>query len=157
MPPNSVLTIGVHYDRRRQRRLDGVLLEAFLLGHSTRKTIRLFRQAYGASVSAQTVSNVVKELDGEVKRCHGRTLSSEYRCVYLDGLWLRVSKPQRLTKVLLVAVGVKSDGTQEILSFQVVDKESESSWWGFVADLKQRGLGGESLEVIVSDSNAGPA
>jgi len=54
-------------------------------------------------------------------------------------------------------VGVKLDGTQEILSFQVVDKESESCWWGFMADLKHRGLGGESLEVIVSDANAGPA
>jgi putative transposase len=141
--------------RRRQRRLDGVLLEAFLLGHSTRKTIRLFRQAFGASVSAQTVSNVVKELDSEVKHFHRKVLRSDYRFVYLDGLWLTVSKPQRLTKVLLIAVGVKPDMTQEILSFQVVDKESESCWWGFVADLKQRGLGGESLEVIVSDGNAG--
>jgi putative transposase len=141
--------------RRRQRRLDGVLLEAFLLGHSTRKTIRLFRQAFGASVSAQTVSNVVKELDSEVKHFHRKVLRPDYRFVYLDGLWLTVSKPQRLTKVLLIAVGVKLDGTQEILSFQVVDRESESCWWGFVADLKQRGLGGESLEVIVSDGNAG--
>ena len=55
-----------------------------------------------ASVSAPTVSNVVKELDGEVKRFHGKVLRPDYRFVYLDWLWLTVSKPQRLTKVLLV-------------------------------------------------------
>ncbi len=45
--------------RRRQRALDGVLLEAFLLGHSTRKSIRWFRRLFGAEISAQTVSNIV--------------------------------------------------------------------------------------------------
>jgi putative transposase len=49
--------------QRRQRQVDRVLLEAFLLGHSTRKTVRLFKSLFGDSVSAQTVSNIVKELD----------------------------------------------------------------------------------------------
>jgi transposase-like protein len=48
---------------RRQRQVDRVLLEAFLLGHSTRKTRRWFKRLFGESISAQTVSNVVRELD----------------------------------------------------------------------------------------------
>ncbi|MFQ5453420.1 MAG: transposase, partial [Candidatus Zixiibacteriota bacterium] len=47
--------------RRRQRQVDLVLLEAFLLGHSTRKTRRLFARLFGESMSAQTVSNIVRE------------------------------------------------------------------------------------------------
>jgi transposase-like protein len=141
--------------RRRQRQLDWVLLEAFLLGHATRKTRRLFKSAFGEEVSAQTVSNVVKELDSEVRRFHGRRLADEYRFLYLDGLWLKVRRPQYQAKVLLVALGVRADGAVEPLSFQVAARESEACWWGFVSDLKHRGLVGENLEVIVSDGNAG--
>lgn len=141
--------------RRRQRRLDGVLLEAFLLGHATRKTIVAFKRAFGARLSAQTVSNVVKELDGEVRQFHRRPLGDDYRFLYLDGLWLTVRKPQHVTKVLLVALGVKADGTTELISFQVAEKESEACWWGFVSDLKHRGLWGKAVEVIATDGNPG--
>jgi len=141
--------------RRRQRQLDWVLLEAFLLGHATRKTRRSFKSAFGAEVSAQTVSNVVRELDGELRAFHGGRLRDDYRFLYLDGLWLKVRRPQQRAKVLLVAIGVKADQSQELVSFQVADRESESCWWGFISDLKHRGLCGESLEVIVSDGNAG--
>jgi len=57
--------------------------------------------------------------------------------------------------VLLVALGVRLDGSQELLGFQVASSESESWWWGFLSDLKQRGLGGSQLEVIVSDGAPG--
>jgi len=33
--------------------------------------------------------------------------------------------------------------------------ESESWWWGFLSDLKQRGLSGRNLEMIVSDEAGG--
>ncbi|MFH2054336.1 MAG: IS256 family transposase [bacterium] len=141
--------------RRRQRQLDWVLLEAFLLGHATRKTRLSFKSTFGAEVSAQTVSNLVKELDGEVRRFHHRRLRDHYRFLYLDGLWLKVRRPCYQKKVLLVALGVRADGEAELLSFQVAVQESESCWWGFVSDLQHRGLWGGSLEVIVSDGNPG--
>jgi len=48
--------------RRRQRAVDRVLLEAFLLGHATRKVRRLCQSLFGAEISPQTVSNIVREL-----------------------------------------------------------------------------------------------
>lgn len=141
--------------RRRQRQLDAVILETFLLGLSTRKTRRAFQRVFGATVSPQAVSNVVHELDKEVKAFHHHRLSNDYRFVYLDGLHLSVRTPVKTRKVLLIAVGIKVDQTAEILSFQVVPQESEATWWGFVSDLKARGLSGGQLEVIVSDGNAG--
>lgn len=143
--------------RRRQRVVDRVLLEAFLLGHATRKVRRLCRSLFGAQISPQAVSNVVRELDAQVKQFHGRRFGDDYRFVYLDGLWITLSKPVKAKKVLLVALGVRLDGGQELLGFQVADSESESWWWGFLSDLKQRGLGGWPLEVIVSDGAAGLA
>jgi putative transposase len=141
--------------RRRQRLLDRVLLEAFLLGHSTRKSVRWFKKLFGTEISPQAVSNIVKELDQEVGQYHRRRLGDDYRFLYLDGLWITISKPVKVKKVLLVALGVRVDGTQELLSFQLAGSESEANWWGFISDLKQRGLAGENLEVIVSDGASG--
>ena len=141
--------------RRRQRALDRVLLEAFLLGHSTRKSTRWFKSLFGAEISAQTVSNIVKELDGEVQQYHRRCLGDDYRFLYLDGLWITVTRPVKVKKVLLVALGVKPDGSKELLSFQLADSESESWWWGFLSDLKARGMKSENLEVMVSDGAPG--
>jgi len=141
--------------RRRQRALDRVLLEAFLLGHSTRKSIRWFRSLFGRGVSPQVVSNIVKDLDEQVQLYHRRRLGDDYRFLYLDGLWITLSKPVKVKKVLLMALGVKWDGSQELLSFQLAGSESEASCWGFISDLKQRGLAGENLEVIVSDRAPG--
>jgi transposase-like protein len=141
--------------RRRQRVLDRVLLEGFLLGHSTRKSVRWFKKLFGAEISAQAVSNIVKELDGEVERFHRRELGDDYRFLYLDGLWITVTRPVKVKKVLLVALGIRLDGTKELLSFQLAGSESEACWWGFISDLKQRGLAGEKLEVIVSDGASG--
>lgn len=141
--------------RRRQRFIDRVLLEAFLLGHSTRNTARLFKRLFGDSMSAQTVSNIVKELGSEAERFHKRRFSGEYDCVYLDGLWITLSKPVKVKKVVLVALGLRPDGKTDLLSFQVASSESESCWWGFLSDLKDRGLKGDQIEVIVSDDAAG--
>jgi len=141
--------------RRRQRQVDCVLLEAFLLGHSTRKTRRLFKSLFGGSVSAQTISNIVKELDQGLEQFHRRALGDDYRFLYLDGLWITLRRPVKVKKVLLVALGVRSDGTKELLSFQLAQSESESCWWGFLSDLKQRGFKGENLEVMVSDGVSG--
>jgi len=139
--------------RRRQRQVDRVLLEAFLLGHSTRKTRRWFKRLFGDSISAQTVSNIVRELDHQLEQFHRRSLGDDYQFLYLDGLWITLSKPVKVKKVLLVALGVRADGSKELLSFQsrLWRDESESCWWGFLSDLKQRGFKGEGLEVIVSD------
>lgn len=155
--------------RRRQRQVDRVLLEAFLLGHSTRKTRRLFLSLFGDSVSAQTISNIVKELDQGVQQFHRRPLGDDYayasrdQFLYLDGLWITLSKPVKVKKVLSVALGFsvlikrKADGSKELLrmhqeiSFQLVDSESESCWWGFLSDLKYRGLKGENLSLDPSE------
>lgn len=141
--------------RRRQRQVDCILLEGFLLGHSTRKSRRWFKRLFGDSVSAQTVSNIIRGLDSQVGQFHRQLLTDDYQFLYLDGLWITLRRPVKVRKVLLVALGVKSDGTKELLSFGLAPNESESSWWGFLSDLKQRGLKGENLEVMISDGAGG--
>jgi len=140
---------------RRTEILDRLILEGFLLGHSTRKTARQFRKAYGGSISPQGVSNVVKALNAEVEAFHRRDLGDDYRFVYLDGLWLSITSPVKAEKVLLVAYGARHDGEKELIDFMLASSESEASWWGFLSDLRARGLRGNLLEVIIHDGNRG--
>lgn len=144
--------------RRRQQQVDRVVLEAFLLGHSTRKTRRLFRRVFGATISAQGVSNVVQGLDEEVQRFHRRPLTGPFVCVYLDGLSITIRQPLPAQRMILVALGVRADGGRELLDFLLVPSESEAAWWGFVSDLKARGLGRDPVHpvaVMVTDGQAG--
>jgi len=132
-----------------------LILEGFLLGHSTRKTARQFRRAYGATISPQAVSNVIKALEAEVEAFHGRRLGDVYRFIYLDGLWIKISRPVKAKKVLLVAYGIRHDEKRELLDFMLAPSESEASWWGFLLNLKDRGLWGNNLEVIIHDGCGG--
>lgn len=141
--------------------MDRVILEGFLLGHSTRKTTRIFRKVFKGLISAQTVSNIVRLLDKEVEDFHSRRFKGGYRvliCVCikrLDGLRVKISFPNSKILVLLVALGMREDGEKELLSFQVRPSEKECFWWGFLSDLRNRGVKGENLEVIVHDGAGG--
>jgi len=141
--------------QRRQKALDRVILESFLLGHSTRKAVRLFKRVFKGLISAQTVSNIVKLLDGEVEAFRHRRFEKRYRVLIIDGLWIKVASPFPVWKVVLVALGVREDGKKELLSFQVVPSEKECYWWGFLSDLRNRGLKGKNVEVIVHDGAGG--
>jgi len=140
---------------RRSRALDRLILEGFLLGHSTRKAARMFKRTFGKSLSPQAVSNVVKALNDEVAGFHRRKLGDVYRFIYLDGLWLKISNPVKVKKVLLVAYGVRHDGRRELIDFMLASSESEACWWGLLSDLKERGLKGRQFEVAVHDGCAG--
>lgn len=141
--------------RRRCRVIDEVVLEAFLLGHATRKVRRWFRRLFGAEISPQAVSNIVHELDDEVQAFRHRSLRDEYRFLYLDGFAIRLRTPVKMKKVVLVALGERFDGSCELVSFRVASSESESWWWGFIDDLKSRGLTGSRLEVLITDGAPG--
>lgn len=140
---------------RRTKALDRLILEGFLLGHSTRKTVRQFRKLLGTGISPQAVSNIVGTLKAEVEAYHRRQLFDIYRVLYLDGLWIKIARPVAAKMVLLVAYGYRRDGTRELLDFLLAPSESEASWWGLLSDMKARGLRGERVDACVHDGCGG--
>ena len=98
------------------------------------KNARQFKRAYAGSISPQGGSNVVKALNDEGEAFHRRDPGDDYKFVYLDGLWLKITSPVKTKKVLLVAYGIRHDGKRE---------------------LKSRGLRGNLLEVMIHDGHGG--
>jgi putative transposase len=147
--------------RKFQRRADEVCLlirEAFLRGISTRQVGRVVGILTGETVSAQTVSTLIRQLDEAVREFHQARLKDEYAYLFLDGVSLRMRRPTGRKRVhMLVAYGVRSDGTRHLLAFLRSQGESEADWEGLLQDLYRRGLEGKSLLLIVTDGCAGLA
>ena len=146
---------------RFQRRAEEVALlirEAFLRGISTRQVGRVLAVITGEVVSAQTVSQVTQSLDQLVQQFHQAKLKDEWVYLFLDGVSLRVRRPTGRKRVqLLVAYGVRADGSRQLLSFMRSQGESQSAWEGLLQDLYRRGLEGKKLKLIVTDGCAGLA
>ncbi len=143
---------------RKSPALDRLILQGSLLGHSTRKTVRLFKRGFGGSMSPQAVSNVVTALQDEVSGFHRREVGDDYRFIYLDGLWLKITSPVKARRVLLVAHGVGHDGTRGLIDFMLASSESEACRrrGGGFCQISRLGVSGERLEAIVHDGSAGP-
>jgi putative transposase len=58
---------------------------------------------------------------------------------------------------MLVAYGVRADGSRQLLAFLRSQGESQTAWEGLLEDLYRRGLRGEKLLLIVTDGCPGLA
>jgi transposase-like protein len=71
---------------------------------------------------------------------------------------LRVQRPAGRKRLqMLVAHGVRRDGTRHLLAFLRSHGESHADWEGSLQDLYRRGLEGKHLALIVTDGCTGLA
>jgi transposase-like protein len=142
--------------RRRVRTVDQLILACFVLGMSTRKVSTALLSLLGERVSAATVSEVAKALDGEVRRYHERKIREEYRFLFFDGVVLKQKGAAKVQKrIILCAYGESWEGKREMIDFLLASSESQNAWEGFLRDLYERGLEGKVCEMITTDGGKG--
>jgi len=93
-----------------------------------------------AGLSASAITRLTNEWKSEYEHFCRRDLSdTDYVYVWADGVHFRVRlEEDRLCT--LVMIGVRSDGTKELLAVQDGYRESEASWAAMLRDLKRRGM-----------------
>ena len=154
----SFLPPAIEKFQRRAPELAMLIREAFLRGISTRQVGRLVATLTGETVSAQTVSNLTRDLDHAVKEFHEAPLKDEWAYLFLDGVNLKVRRPAgRQSVQMLVAYGVRLDGTRQLLGFLRARGESQAHWEALLNDLYRRGLKGDKLLLVVTDGCPGLA
>jgi len=154
----SFLPAGLKRFQRRAEEVAILIREAFLRGISTRQVGRVVATLTGERVSAQTVSKLTRDLDQAVRQFHAAPLADDYAYLFLYGVSLRVRRPAGRKRVqMLVAYGVRCDGTRHLLAFLRSQGESQADWEGLLQDLYRRGLEGKHLGLIVTDGCAGLA
>jgi putative transposase len=154
----SFLPPAIEKFQRRAPELAMLIREAFLRGISTRQVGRVVATLTGETVSAQTVSNLTRDLDHAVKEFHEAPLKDEWAYLFLDGVNLKVRRPAgRQSVQMLVAYGVRLDGTRQLLGFLRARGESQAHWEALLNDLYRRGLKGDKLLLVVTDGCPGLA
>jgi len=154
----SFLPKGLQRFQRRAPEVMMLIREAFLRGISTRQVGPVVATVTQEAVSAQTVSRLARSLDKLVKDFHQAQLKDEWAYLFLDGVSLRVRRPSGQKRVqMLVAYGVRQDGSRQLLAFLRSQGESQAAWEGLLQDLYRRGLIGEKLLLIVTDGCPGLA
>jgi putative transposase len=142
--------------KRAERALTSVVATCYLLGVSTRRMDKLVQSLGITTLSKSQVSEMAKELDGQVEQFRTRSLvdAGPFTFVAADALVLKVREGGRVVGVhALVATGVNHDGHREILGLQVTTAEDGAGWLAFFRDLVARGLNG--VKLVTADAHAG--
>ena len=144
--------------KQRTEQVNAMIADMFLSGVSTRKVKEVLKPLYGQNViSASTVSAITKVLDAAVEKHHRRDIGDDYLYLTLDGIYLNAKSPVRSRRrCILVAYGVKADGTRELIDFRIArNGESQAAWECFLTSLVNRGLKGKFLKLISIDGGKG--
>jgi len=155
------------FRKRRSEAVDRAILQTYVAGASMRETTALLHQMWGTSVCPSTVSTLVKQLDVQREAFHSRRLVDEYLYLVLDAMYVRchvapsprlsgASRGESVRKVaVLLARGIRLDGTRELVDFRLAPGERESAWEAFLLSLYQRGLRGQKTALFIHDGSEG--
>jgi len=134
---------------RKSPRVAEVLPLLYLHGLSTSDFAPALEQflGSGAGLSASTVGRLTGQWQDEAAAFNTRSLADvDYVYCWVDGIHLKVRLAQ--DKVcLLVVIGVRADGTKELVALADGFRESAESWADLLRDCKRRGMRAPVLAV----------
>ena len=101
----------------------------------------------GAGLSATTITRLTAQWQDEAVAFNKRSLAAtDYVYVWVDGIHVKVRLEQ--DKIcLLVMIGVRADGTKELIALADGFRESSESWADLLRDCKRRGMRAPVLAV----------
>jgi putative transposase len=123
-------------------------------GVSTRKVDNLV-ESLELNIDKSKVSRLSKELDGIVEEFRNRELSDKgYPYLYLDATFPRVRENGHIRSMaMVIAVGLNTNGTREVLGYDIGMSETCEYWINFLQSLVNRGLKG--VKLVISDFHQG--
>ena len=139
--------------QRSEASLIATMVQMVVAGVSTRKVSRVVEELCGREFSKSTVSELCKRLDVDINAFRSQSLAGfDAPFVMLDATYFKAREDHRIvSKAFMVAKAIKSDGTREVIGFNVYDTEDNYSWNNFLESLKDRGL--DSVQMFISDSH----
>jgi putative transposase len=142
---------------RRSPKVNDVLPVLYLRGLSTGDFRPALEQLLGedaAGLSPTTISRLCKDWEAEHKRFRERSLRfHRYAYWFVDGVHVSVRLGEDDRLCLLVVIGVREDGTKELLAVEDGYRESTESWAAVMRDLKHRGI--NEPKLVIGDGALG--
>jgi len=107
-------------------------------------------QTCGLRPSDGLIKQVQSRLDLLAKSFKERPIADKFEYLFLDAAWVKDIVGDGAVRIyVLTAMGVTYSGEKQILGFERVKQESESTWRGFLQRLVCRGLDPRSLRLVV--------
>lgn len=140
-----------------QRRLPGFdekIVSMYARGMSTREIVGHVQELYGIDVSPDLISAVTDAVLDEVAIWQSRPLEPVYPLVFFDALRVKIRDEGHVrNKAVHIALGVRGDGTKEILGLWIETNEGAKFWLRVMNELKNRGV--EDILIAVVDGLKG--
>jgi len=157
MPRDRMASFDPVLIAKYQRRLPGFdekIVSMYARGMSTREIQGHLREFYGLDISPDLVSAVTDAVLDEVAEWQGRPLEAFYPLVFLDALRVKVRDEGTVrNKAIYVALGVRADGTKDVLGLWIEQTEGAKFWLRVMNELRDRGI--QDILIAVVDGLKG--
>jgi putative transposase len=142
---------------KHQRRLPGFddkVISLYARGLPVREIQGHLTELYGLEVSPDLISTITGEVMDEVIEWQNRPLEPMYPLVFFDALRVKIRDEGTVkNKAVYLALGVRADGTKEILGIWIEQTEGAKFWLRVMTELKNRGV--EDVLIAVVDGLKG--
>ncbi|UEM24261.1 IS256 family transposase (plasmid) [Skermanella mucosa] len=140
--------------QRRFPGFDDKIVSMYARGMSVREIVGHLRELYGVEVSPDLISAVTDAVLDEIAAWQARPLEPVYPLVFFDALRVKVRDEGLVrNKAVHVALGVRADGTKEILGLWLEQNEGAKFWLRVLNELRNRGV--EDILIAVVDGLKG--
>jgi putative transposase len=157
VPRDRQSSFDPHLIAKYQRRFPGFdekIISMYARGMSVREIVGHLRDLYGVDVSPDLISAVTDAVLDEVAAWQGRPLEPVYPLVFFDALRVKIRDEGLVrNKAVYVALGVRADGTKEILGLWLEQNEGAKFWLRVMNELKTRGV--EDILIAIVDGLKG--
>src|SRR5437773_3082208 len=135
--------------QRRFPGFDDKIISMYARGMSTREIVGHLRELYGIDVSPDLISAVTDAVLEEVAAWQARPLEAIYPLVFFDALRVKIRDEGLVrNKAIHIALGVRADGTKEILGLWLEQNEGAKFWLRVMNELKNRGVEDVLIGVV---------
>ena len=141
---------------RRFTGFDDKIVAMYARGMTVREIQGFLAEQYGTEVSPDLISSVTDAVMGEVTAWQARALEPMYPVVFFDALRVKIREDAVVrNKAIYLALGVRPDGTRDILGLWIENTEGAKFWMKVFNDLKTRGV--NDILIAVTDGLKGMA
>jgi putative transposase len=135
--------------QRRFPDFDDKIISMYARGMSVREIRGHLEELYGIDVSADLISAVTDAVLEEVAEWQNRPLDVCFPLVFFDAIRVKIRDEGFVrNKAVYIALGIRPDGTKEILGIWIEQTEGAKFWLRVMNELKNRGIGDILIAVV---------
>lgn len=139
--------------KRTNDSLETTVIQLVQKGITMAEISELIEKMYGHHYTPQTISNMSKLVSEDVLAFKERTLEASYSVIFMDATHIPLKRQTVSKEAVYITIGIRLDGTKEVLGFTIAPTESAYIWKEVLQDLKNRGL--EEVLLVVTDGLSG--